>query len=142
MRDIFFQLAFAGYVGAFFNLNPFIERDGYHMLVDWLREPGLRRRAREQFSRRLSGRGRSNDSPVLARYSVWGIVWSVLAGGFAIVMSLRYEPIMTALAPDWVVHVVMGTLWVAVFIPVLFVVGKPLLDRPRAACGNMSRGRH
>ena len=57
MRDIFFQLAFAGYVGAFFNLNPFIERDGYHMLVDWLREPGLRRRAREQFARRLSGRG-------------------------------------------------------------------------------------
>ena len=135
VRDIFFQLAFAGYVGAFFNLNPFIERDGYHMLVDWLREPGLRRRAREQFSRRLSGRGRSNDSPVLARYSVWGIVWLVLAGGFVIVMSLRYEPIMTALLPDWVVHVVMGTLWVAVFIPVVFVVGKPLVDRLRGRVG-------
>ena len=73
VRDIFFQLAFAGYVGAFFNLNPFIERDGYHMLVDWLREPGLRRRAREQFARRLSGGGRSDDSPVLARYSLWGL---------------------------------------------------------------------
>ena len=81
MRDIFFQLAFAGYVGAFFNLNPFIERDGYHMLVDWLREPGLRRRAREQFARRLSGSGRSSDSPVLARYSLWGLAWTVLAGG-------------------------------------------------------------
>ena len=80
VRDIFFQLAFAGYVGAFFNLNPFIERDGYHMLVDWLREPGLRRRAREQFARRLSGRGRSSDSPVLARYSLWGLAWTVLAG--------------------------------------------------------------
>ena len=34
MRDIFFNLAFAAYVGGFFNLNPFIERDGYHMLVD------------------------------------------------------------------------------------------------------------
>ena len=73
VRDIFFQLAFAAYVGAFFNLNPFIERDGYHMLVDWLREPGLRRRAREQFQRRLAGKERrETDSPVLARYSLLG----------------------------------------------------------------------
>ena len=63
VRDICFQLAFAGYVGAFFNLNPFIERDGYHMLVDWLREPGLRRRAREQFARRLSGGGPERRLP-------------------------------------------------------------------------------
>ena len=83
MRDIFFQLAFAGYVGAFFNLNPFIERDGYHMLVDWLREPGLRRRAREQFARRLSGGGRSDDSPVLARYSLWGLAGRCSPAGFA-----------------------------------------------------------
>ena len=26
-----------------FNLNPFLDRDGYHILVDVLREPGLRR---------------------------------------------------------------------------------------------------
>ena len=31
VRDIFFQLAFAAYVGAFFNLNPFIDRDGYQI---------------------------------------------------------------------------------------------------------------
>jgi putative peptide zinc metalloprotease protein len=131
VRDICFQLAFAGYVGAFFNLNPFIERDGYHMLVDWLREPGLRRRAKEQFARRLSGRGRSDDSPVLARYSLWGLAWTVLAGGFAVALSLRYLPVMTSLAPDWVVYTVMGTLWVAFFVPALVVVGKPLLDRLR-----------
>jgi putative peptide zinc metalloprotease protein len=135
VRDIFFQLAFAGYVGAFFNLNPFIERDGYHMLVDWLREPGLRRRAREQFGRRLSGRARSSDSPVLARYSLFGLVWTVLAGAFAVVLSLRYEPIMTALAPKWIVYVVMGTLWVAFFIPVVVVVGKPLFERVRGPVG-------
>ena len=131
VRDICFQLAFAGYVGAFFNLNPFIERDGYHMLVDWLREPGLRRRAREQFARRLSGRGRSSDSPVLARYSLWGLGWTVLAGCFAVGMSLRYLPIMTELAPDYVVYIVMGTLWVAFFVPAVVVVGKPLVERLR-----------
>jgi Zn-dependent protease len=137
VRDVFFQLAFAAYVGAFFNLNPFIERDGYHMLVDWLREPGLRRRAREQFARRLSGGGRSSDSPVLAKYSLWGLAWMVLAGVFAIVLTLRYEPIITSLAPApaWVVHVVMGTLWVAFFIPALWVVGKPLVQRLRGPVG-------
>jgi putative peptide zinc metalloprotease protein len=135
VRDIFFQLAFAGYVGAFFNLNPFVERDGYHMLVDWLREPGLRRRAREQFARRLSGGGRSGDSPVLARYSLWGLGWTLLAGAFAVVLSLRYEPIMTALAPAWVVYVVLGTLWVAFFVPAVVVVGKPLVQRLRGPVG-------
>src|SRR5205085_1942211 len=45
-RDVLFNLALAAYVGAFFNLNPALERDGYHMLVDVLGEPGLRRRSR------------------------------------------------------------------------------------------------
>ncbi|MGZ8667048.1 MAG: hypothetical protein ACXWZM_08055, partial [Solirubrobacterales bacterium] len=133
VRDVFFQLAFAGYVGAFFNLNPFIDRDGYHMLVDVLREPGLRRRAKDQFSRRLSGKGRSSDSPVLARYSIAGVGWSILAAGFAIFMSLRYEPIMSALAPSYAVWIVLGTLWLALFVPVFVVLGKPLVDRVRGA---------
>ncbi len=131
VRDVFFQLAFAGYVGAFFNLNPFIDRDGYHMLVDYLREPGLRRRAKDQFSRRLSGRGRSGDSPVLARYSIAGLGWSIMAAGFAIFMSLRYQPIMSAFAPSYVVWTVLGTMWVALFIPVIIVLGKPLAERIR-----------
>ena len=81
MRDIFFQLAFAGYVGAFFNLNPFIERDGYHMLVDWLREPGLRQRAREQFARRLRA-GRARPTRRCSRATrCSGLAWSVLAAG-------------------------------------------------------------
>jgi putative peptide zinc metalloprotease protein len=132
VRDIFFQLAFAAYVGGIFNLNPFIERDGYHMLVDWLREPGLRRRAREQFARRLAGKAQTGDSPVLARYSLWGLAWLVLAGAGVIALTLYYEPIMVELTSQpTVVHIVLGTLWVAAFVPVLVVVGKPLVDRVR-----------
>jgi len=131
VRDVFFQLAFAGYVGAFFNLNPWIDRDGYHMLVDYLREPGLRRRAKDQFSRRLKGEGRTTDSPVLARYSIAGLGWSILAAGFAIFMSLRYEPVMSAFAPSYVVWTVLGTMWLALFIPVFVVLGKPLIERRR-----------
>jgi putative peptide zinc metalloprotease protein len=128
---VFFQLAFAGYVGAFFNLNPFIDRDGYHILVDYLREPGLRKRAKDQFSRRLSGEPHSSDSPVLTRYSIAGVGWSILAAGFAIFMSLRYEPIISALVPSYVVWIVLGTVWVGVFIPVFIVLGKPLVERIR-----------
>jgi putative peptide zinc metalloprotease protein len=131
VRDVFFQLAFAGYVGAFFNLNPFIDRDGYHILVDYLREPGLRKRAKEQFARRLSGKGRGTDSPVLARYSIAGVGWSILAPGFAIFMSLRYAPIMSNFAPSYVVWTVLGTMWLALFVPVFLVLGKPLIDRKR-----------
>jgi putative peptide zinc metalloprotease protein len=136
VRDIFFNLAFAAYVGGFFNLNPFIERDGYHMLVDWLDEPGLRRRAKEQLERRLKGEGAPTDSPVLMRYSLWGLGWSVLAAAFAIAMTLRYEEAFLAVAdasgiPHGVVYGVMGTLWVAFFLPVIFVLGKPLWNRIR-----------
>ena len=131
VRDIFFNLAFAGYVGGFFNLNPFIERDGYHILVDALGEPGLRRRAREQFQRRLSGKKVEGDSPVLARYSLWGLVWTSLASLFAVGMTLRYKSVLDALADPWIVWTVMATVWVVLFIPVLIILVKPLKERFR-----------
>ena len=43
---------------------------------------------------------------------------------------------MSALAPRYVVWTVLGTLWLALFVPVFLVVGKPLIDRfrgPKAA---------
>jgi putative peptide zinc metalloprotease protein len=132
VRDVFFNLAFAAYVGGFFNLNPFIERDGYHILVDWLDEPGLRRRAKEQLERRLKGEKASTDSPVLARYSLFGIGWSVLAALFAIAMTLRYRQVLLGVVDsEAVVYGVMGTLWAAFFLPVLVVLGKPLWERLR-----------
>ncbi|MGH2968562.1 MAG: FHA domain-containing protein [Solirubrobacteraceae bacterium] len=132
VRDIFFQLAFAAYVGAFFNLNPFIDRDGYQILVDVLREPGLRRRAKAQFARRLSGKGgAATDSPVLARYSVFGLGWLALAAFFVIGLTLRYKPIMDDYAPDYVVWTVLITVWVGSFIPLIVVLAKPLAARIR-----------
>jgi putative peptide zinc metalloprotease protein len=130
-RDIFFQLAFAAYVGAIFNLNPFVERDGYHILVDVLREPGLRRRAREQLRRRLSGEPDPEDSPVLARYSILGFAWTALAVGFAVVMSLRYESALASLVPSPVAHALLGLIWLLLLVPLFGMVGGPLLDRLR-----------
>ncbi len=62
VRDVAFQVAFAGYVAAFFNLNPFLERDGYQMLADRLGMPGLRAAARAELRRRLSGAGATGGS--------------------------------------------------------------------------------
>ena len=68
---------------------------------------------------------------MLARYSIAGLGWSILAAGFAIFMSLRYEPIMSALAPSYLVWTVLGTLWLALFVPVFVVLGRPLVERVR-----------
>jgi putative peptide zinc metalloprotease protein len=130
-RDIFFQLAFAAYLGAFFNLNPFVERDGYQILTDLLREPGLRRRARAQLTRRLSGQGAEGDSTVLTRYAAFGVAWSAVAACFAVGTSLRYEPQLEALAPDPVVWACMSVVWIALFVPVLGAVVVPIRARRR-----------
>jgi Zn-dependent protease len=130
-RDIFFQLAFAAYLGATFNLNPFVERDGYQIMVDLLREPGLRRRARAQLARRLSGQGQAQESPALMRYAAFGAVWSVLAACFAVGMSLRYEPVLAEIAPEPVVWAALSTVWLGLFLPVVILLGGPAWVRRR-----------
>jgi putative peptide zinc metalloprotease protein len=135
IRDIFFQLAFAAYVGAFFNLNPFVERDGYQILVDVLGEPGLRRRAREQLFQRLSGQGGGGDSRVLGRYAAAGVAWSVVAACFAVGFSLRYESRLAEVASAPVVWAVLAVLWVSFFLPVIAVVARPLRERRRSREG-------
>jgi len=130
IRDIFFQLAFASYVGAFFNLNPFLDRDGYQILSDVLDEPGLRRRSREQFQRLLSGgERRTTDSRALTYYAIAGVVWSVLAVGFAIVLTRRYYSVLEALAPPGVVWAAFACLYLMLFVPVVWTLARPLWQR-------------
>jgi putative peptide zinc metalloprotease protein len=133
-RDVFFQLAFGAYLGACFNLNPFLDRDGYHILVDLLREPNLRRRAREQLARRLSGGAREGDSRLLARYSLLGIAWSVVAAGFVVATTLRYRATFDALVPAaWIVWAGLGAVWAAALSPVAIVLAVPLRRRRAGA---------
>jgi putative peptide zinc metalloprotease protein len=131
-RDIFFQLAFAAYVGAFFNLNPFVERDGYQILVDVLREPSLRRRPREQLSRRVGGDRRPDHSPVLSRYAAAEVVWAGLAACFAVGMSLRYAPRLIEVAAKSVAWAAMIVLWFGFFVPLIVVLGQLLRQRRRS----------
>jgi putative peptide zinc metalloprotease protein len=131
IRDVTFQVAFAGYVAAFFNLNPFLERDGYQILADRLGIPGLRARAREELRRRLSGESTQELEPALIRYAIAGLGWSFAAAAIAAAFSLRFEPIMARYAPESVVVVVLASLWAALLVPVVLVVGPPLFARRR-----------
>ncbi len=133
VRDICFQVAFAGYVGALFNLNPLLERDGYHVLVDLLREPGLRRRA----SRRLAGaRSRSRrerrERHVLA-YGIASLVWSVLTVAFVVVLSLRYYHQLVSLAPPALVWTVLAAFYLVLALPVAVALLRPLWRTGREA---------
>ncbi len=56
-------LAVAGDCAALFNLNPLMERDGYHVLVDLLKEPGLRRRATRHLHEVLSKSAPQSSRP-------------------------------------------------------------------------------
>ncbi len=137
LRDVLFQLSFAAYVGAFSNLNPLLDRDGYHMLVDWLGEPGLRKRARAHLAAVLSGRGRAGDEPrALLIYAIAGVAWTMAAVAFVIVMSTRYYGVLTSLAPPEVVWGVFGAFYLLMFVPVLVMVGRPLLERVRGRSGS------
>ena len=72
-----------------FNLNPFVERDGYHVLVDVLREPGLRARAREALVGRAPRRG--EVPAVLWRYGALGVAWSLVAAALVILVSASHR---------------------------------------------------
>ena len=140
VRDVLFQLAFAAYVGAFFNANPFLDRDGYQILSDWLGQPRLRERARAQLSSRLSGTAQDGErSSLLGRYAIAGLVWSLIGAGFVVVLSLRYYDRLSALAPHDLVVAGFAGFFVLLLVPVAFALGLPLLRRARFGPAEVNR---
>jgi putative peptide zinc metalloprotease protein len=132
VRDVLFQVAFAGYVGAAFNLNPLLDRDGYHVLMDVLREPGLRRRSRAALAARLAGRHVPEDEwRALRWYAVASLGWSLVMAGFVIFLSLQYYDRLAALAPPGVVWTLLGALWLLLLAPMIATVAMPLKARRR-----------
>ncbi|MEA2484704.1 MAG: putative peptide zinc metalloprotease protein [Thermoleophilaceae bacterium] len=132
LRDVFFQLALAGYIGGVFNLNPFLPRDGYQIVADLLRQPQLKARANAYFKRRLSGGGRGSESALFLRYSEIRVAWLAVAAMFAIAMSLHYRARFAALLPGGLVWGIMVVLWLAFFAPVAIELGRPVVARLRA----------
>jgi len=133
VRDVFFQLTLAAYVGALFNLNPFLDRDGYHMLVDALGEPGLRIRARRWLSARLAGQpAEGGHRRALRLYGVLSVGWMAASVLFVALLSRLYYGRLTSIAPPEVVWTVLVGFYLLLFLPVALVLGRPLLERRRA----------
>jgi putative peptide zinc metalloprotease protein len=131
LRDIFFQLAFGAYYGALFNLNPLLERDGYQILVDVVRQPGLRRRGLEQLRRGIAGRGQASDSRLLGRYAAFSVAWMVVVAGFVAALSLRYQPALEAVVPRPAAWTLLAAIWVGLLAPPLVIVLPSLWERHR-----------
>jgi putative peptide zinc metalloprotease protein len=135
VRDILFQVAFGGYVGALFNLNPLMERDGYHVLVDLLQEPGLRRRASRRLHEALSGRGAGAPGGRLLTYAIASLAWSLLTVAFAVTLSLRYYHVLASLAPPALVWTMLSAFYLVLALPLAAQLLRPLwsrVSRPRA----------
>lgn len=131
-RDVLFQLAFGGYVGALFNLNPLLERDGYHVLVDALREPGLRRRATARLTAALAGSGGADgedDRRRLLGYGVASLCWSAVMVAFAVVVSLRYYDRLAGLIPPALVWTLLAAFYLVLALPLAVAVLAPLWAR-------------
>jgi len=135
LRDIFFNLAFAAYVGAFFNLNPFLERDGYHIVVDLMREPGLRRRSRQWLVAILAGRARGSEphTRMFRIYGVTSVVWLFSGVAFALLGTKRLYPRLVELVPRPVVWAGLAVVYLVTLLPVAIVIGRPLVQRWREA---------
>jgi putative peptide zinc metalloprotease protein len=132
-RDIVFQLAFGAFYGALFNLNPLLERDGYQILVDVLRQPSLRRRALDQLRRRLAGGRQNSDSRLLDRYACFVLTWMLVVAGVAAALSVRYEPVLATVVPDAAAWGLLAVIWAGLLAPSLFLILPALRERRRNA---------
>ena len=132
-REVFFQLSFGAYLGALFNLNPLLDRDGYHVLVDLLGEPGLRSRARARLAARLAARSvEPGESRALEIYAITSMVWLLGTAVFATLIVRRYEPVLVAVTHHReLVLIGLGLFTAVLFLPLVLTIGIPLAHRLR-----------
>ncbi|SNT14163.1 putative peptide zinc metalloprotease protein [Asanoa hainanensis] len=79
-----FKLAFAWYLNALFNLNPFLALDGYYLLMDWLEIPNLRARGLTFVVSRLRRRPPrwselDREGRLVALYGTVAVLWVAIA---------------------------------------------------------------
>jgi putative peptide zinc metalloprotease protein len=129
IREVCFQLCLAGYLAALLNLNPCLERDGYHLLSDGLRRPGLRRAAVLDLQMRLAGRGARDSARPLRWYSLAIVVWGVVGAGLAVASLSGSLPVLRAAVPHDISAPLVGALWLVLLAPTALLIGRPLVMR-------------
>jgi hypothetical protein len=105
------------------------------MLVDLMREPGLRRRSRQWLVGILAGRGRGAErhSRLFEIYGVTSVLWLFSGLLFALLGTKRLYPRLVDLAPRPVVWAGLAVVYLLALLPVAIVIGRPLLQRWREA---------
>ncbi len=130
VRDVLFQVAFGAYVAGFMNLNPFLDRDGYHMLVDILREPQLRRRSRARLAGAISGKGGAPERGLVTAFAFSSLLWLLAAGGLTAGLASLYTDRLVAISGSRaLVWALVGLLAAVAFVPVGLTVLRPLRER-------------
>ncbi|MFC2149785.1 cyclic nucleotide-binding domain-containing protein, partial [Candidatus Auribacterota bacterium] len=100
VRDVFFKMAVFCYFGALLNLNPFLEFDGYFMLMDWLEIPLLRKKSiafikEDLWSKLLKREKFTSEQKVFAVFGVLSIIWTAIAIGLAVLfIKMRFFQII------------------------------------------------
>ncbi|HEY1480898.1 MAG TPA: hypothetical protein VGF46_12745, partial [Gaiellales bacterium] len=134
VRDVLFQVAFGAYVAGFMNLNPFLDRDGYHVLVDVLREPGLRKRSRARLAGAISGRASAPERGLVTAFAFSSLVWLLVAGGMTVAFASLYTDRLVALSGSRaLVWALVAALAAIGFLPAGLAVVRPLRERLRGA---------
>jgi len=74
-------------------------------------------------------------SPVLTRYALLSVAWTIVAAVFVGALSLRYLKPLSAATPRPVAWTLLACIWLVLFLPVLALLGRPLYDRLRYRLG-------
>ncbi len=105
--NVLFKFALLLYLGAFLNLNPLLELDGYYLLMDWLEVPMLRGRSfrfiRDKLLRKLIGRERfTGEERLFAWFGLLSLGYTAFALATAFYIYFHYA--LGAVGSLWRTH--------------------------------------
>jgi cAMP-binding proteins - catabolite gene activator and regulatory subunit of cAMP-dependent protein kinases len=126
---ICFKLAFAWYLNALFNLNPFLALDGYYLLMDWLEIPNLRARGLAWIAARVRRRPPSwsaldREGRLVALYGLLAVGWLIVAANIVYRLYVdRVGGLVTGLwRAGWGARLLLLVVALALISPIVYVV--------------------
>jgi putative peptide zinc metalloprotease protein len=87
LSPVLFQVAAVAYLGVLLNLAPFMELDGYFILMDWLEIPLLRKKSLSFVRQRLPGKLLRERTPFNREERIFAI-YGLLTGAFSVFLVL------------------------------------------------------
>ncbi|HET9519350.1 MAG TPA: cyclic nucleotide-binding protein, partial [Actinoplanes sp.] len=129
LGPLVFKLAFAWYLNALFNLNPFLALDGYYLLMDWLEIPNLRARGLAWVAGRLRRRppefaALDREGRLVALYGIVAVLWIAIAANIAYrIWADRVSGLVTGLwHGGWTARLVLVAVVAGLCAPLLYLV--------------------